>query len=91
LAAQSARLLELNLIVADQGPNEDVGVYVERYRDNISMGTGFLPFLYSSPASLETDLFFTRMMTTPSGINVKLILSPAFMCRASRIFLGIVV
>jgi hypothetical protein len=31
------------------------------------------------------------MRTTPSGINVKLILSPAFMRRLSRIGLGIVV
>ena len=36
------------------------------------MGTGFLPFLYNSPASSDTCLFFTRMTTTPSGINVKL-------------------
>ena len=52
------------------------------------MGTGFLPFLYNSPASSDTCLFFTRMTTTPSGINVKLILSPVFMPRLSRMVLG---
>src|SRR5580692_7905900 len=55
------------------------------------MGTGFLPFLYRSPASSDTRLFFTRITTTPSGINVKLILSPVFIPRLSRIGLGIVV
>jgi hypothetical protein len=55
------------------------------------MGKGFLPFLCNDPASSPTRLFFTRMMTTPSGINVKLILSPAFIPRLSRIGLGIVV
>jgi hypothetical protein len=55
------------------------------------MGTDFLPFLYNNPASSDTRLFLTRMTTMPSGINVKLILSPAFMPRLSRIALGIVV
>jgi hypothetical protein len=34
------------------------------------MDKGFLPFLCSSPASSAMRLFFTRMMTTPSGINL---------------------
>jgi hypothetical protein len=55
------------------------------------MGTAFRPFLYKSPASSDADLFFTRMRTTPSGINVKLIRSPAFMRRLSRISFGMVV
>lgn len=49
------------------------------------MGTGFLPFLCNIPASSETRLFFTRMTTKPSGINVKLIPSRVLMRRQSRI------
>ena len=54
-------------------------------------GTAFLPFLCRSPARSDTCLFFTRMTTTPSGINVNIILSPALIPRPSRIGLGIVV
>jgi hypothetical protein len=35
----------LRLVITDQVPNEDVGVEAEHYRDNISTGTAFLPFL----------------------------------------------
>ncbi len=66
----------LRLIVAGQIPDQDIGINTEHQRDRSAMGTGFLPFLYNSPASSETCLFFTHMTTTPSGINVKLILSP---------------
>jgi hypothetical protein len=78
-------------VVSDQVADENVGIYTEHQRDSSSMGTGFLPFLYNSPATSEIRLFFTRMTTTPSGINLKLILSPAFIPRLSRIGLGIVV
>ena len=46
------------------------------------MGTGFLPFLYRSPASSDTRSFFTRMTTTPSGINVK---APIFWITAANL------
>jgi len=69
----------------------NVGIYTEHQRESSSMGTGFLPFLYRSPASSDTRLFLTRITTTPSGINVKLILSPVFIPRLSRIAFGIVV
>jgi hypothetical protein len=88
---QSPRLLILKPVVSGQVTNENVGVYTEHQRDSSSMGTGFRLFLYRSPANSDTRLFFTRMTTTPSGINVKLILSPVFMPRLSRIGLGIVV
>src|SRR6202011_3656643 len=88
---QSPCLLILWLVVSGPGPDENDGIYTEHQRDSSSMGTGFLPFLYRSPASSDTRLFFTRMTTTPSGINVKLILSPVFIPRLSRIGLGIVV
>ncbi len=81
----------LRLIVAGQVPDQDIGINTEHQRDRSSMGTGFLPFLCNSPASSDTCLFFTRMTTTPSGINVKLILSPVFMPKLSRMGLGIVV
>jgi len=64
---------------------------VNHQRDSSSIGTGFLPFLCRSPASSETRLFFTRIITTPSGINVNVILSAGFIPRLSRIDLGIVV
>src|SRR6476661_5396277 len=38
-----------------------------------------------------TLLRFTRMITVPSGISVKLMRSPGFMPRRSRISLGMVV
>jgi hypothetical protein len=34
------------------------------------MGTGFRPFLYSSPAGLDTRLFFTRIRTTLFGMGL---------------------
>ncbi len=39
----------------------------------------------------EMFLFLTRITTTPSGISVKFIRSPAFIPRLSRIGLGMVV
>ena len=41
----------------------------EHQRDRCSMSTGFRPFLYSMPARSDTRLFFTRMTTTPSGMD----------------------
>ncbi len=83
--------LELWLIVPYQISNEDIGFEAEHERDSSATGTDFRPFLCSRPASSDTRLLFTRMMTTPSGINVNVILSPAFMRRPSRIAFGIVV
>lgn len=87
---QSTYFLMLRSVVPDEVTNENVGVDSEHQRDSCSTGTRFLPFLYNSPARSATRLFFTRMSTTPSGLNVKLILSPVFIPRLSRIDLGIV-
>jgi hypothetical protein len=78
-------------VITDQVSNEDVAVNAVHQRDSCPMGTAFLPFLCRSPARSDTCLFFTRMTTTPSGINVNVILSPALIPRWSRIGLGIVV
>src|SRR3984957_5633628 len=78
-------------VITDQVSNEDVAVNAEHQRDSCPMGTAFLPFLCRSPARSDTRLFFTRMTTTPSGINVNVILSPALIPRRTRIGLGIFV
>jgi len=88
---QSPCLLILRFVVSRQVPDENVGINAQHQRDSSSMGKGFLPFLCNNPASSDTRLFFTRIRTTPSGINVKLILSPVFTPKLSRIGLGIVV
>src|SRR5580658_10232149 len=88
---QSPGSFILGPVITDQVANEDVRINAEHQRDSSAMGTAFLPFLCRSPARSDTCLFFTRMTTTPSGINVNIILSPALIPRPSRIGLGIVV
>src|SRR4029077_6419997 len=88
---ESPGSLELLWVIANQEANEHVGVDTEHQRESCSTGTRFRPFLWRLPARLITLLFLTRIRTRPSGINVNVMRSPAFMPRLSRICLGIVV
>jgi hypothetical protein len=54
-------------------------------------GHGLPALLMQKSCQVDTSLFFTRMSTTPSRINVNIILSPALIPRPSRIGLGMVV
>jgi hypothetical protein len=88
---QSTRLLELESVGSDQVPHENVRVYSQHQRDGSWTGTGFRSILRNNAAITSRRLVFNRMTTTPSGINVKIILSPAFMRNSSRMLLGIVI
>src|SRR5271163_3293941 len=67
---QSPGSFILGPVITGQVANEDVRIDAEHQRDSSAIGTAFLPFLCRSPARSDTCLFFTRMTTTPSGINV---------------------
>jgi hypothetical protein len=82
---------ELSLPAAHQEAHQDIRIDAEHQPDSCSIGNALRPRRRRDPARLMTLLFLTRISTVPSGIGVKVIRSPAFKRRLSRIALGTVV
>src|SRR5215469_8226114 len=88
---QALRSRELPLLIAYQEAHQDIRVDAEHQRESCSVDSAFRPRRRRVPARLMTLLFLTRINTVPSGIGVKVIRSPGFNRRLSRMALGTVV